>query len=151
MEVNSLSNKINKLSTINDIELARLEIYSIVIAMILSKDIFKSNKEIKLFVESMDIEIKDYLLRSRSNIFAKVVREIKKADVQKMNICIDIIQKEYKRYLSSYENVELENKRDIGIDKNVVEDKKNTYSKKPIKHNKNKENYMSELMKKYSR
>lgn len=147
MEVNSLSNKISKLSTVKDIELARLEIYSVVIAMILSKDIFKSNKEIKLFVESMGVEVKDYLLRSRSNIFSKVVREIKKADTQQINLCIEIIQQEYKKYLLSEENLNTAkvNKHTSKVS-DTIKKEKNTKKNKT-----NKENYMLDLMKRYSR
>lgn len=55
----------------------KYKLIGIVTELIYSKKIFKRNKDIKTFVNDIfDIELKDYILKSRTMIVAKISKEI---------------------------------------------------------------------------
>lgn len=62
----------------------RVPLYSIVVTIILSKDLFKRNTDISEFLATMDITFKEYVFKSRTTIVSRLVREIENADMVKL-------------------------------------------------------------------
>lgn len=60
----------------------RLDLYSTLIPYILSKNIFRNNKEIKEFIDLLSLEkkLKSYVYNTRTQIAARLCREIQKSD-----------------------------------------------------------------------
>ena len=55
----------------------KYKLIGIVVELLLSKDIFKRNSNIATFLKDVfDIELKEYILKSRTMIVAKVCRDI---------------------------------------------------------------------------
>lgn len=134
MNVN-LKNKIRKLENISDENLKRMELYSIVSTLILSKNIFKFNKDINNFLKILNINFKNYVLKSRTLILARVLRKIEKADMQKLNF--------YSSSIKDFYNKEINNINSNNKEEKVAPTKN---SRKKSEHN-----YMDEILKKYSR
>lgn len=122
-----IKNRIKKVQNINNIEQLRFELYGIFTVLILSKEVFKSNKDIKEFIEIFNIKSKPYMIKSRSIILSKVIRTIRDLDDREIYIYISNLNK-----LFSDE-----------IDKKVKDKCKEGTN--------DKENYMESLLKKYSR
>lgn len=118
--------KIKRIQEIVDNEDFKLELYSIITNLILSKDIFKSNKEVGEFLDKIDISFKDYVMNSRTMILARTLRIINKSEEE------DLIK--YKSTLNEL----------IVSDELKKEDKKN---KKVV----NDDKYIDNILKKYSR
>lgn len=82
----------------------KYKLIGIITELIYSKKIFKRNKDIKTFINDIfDIELKDYILKSRTMIVAKISKEIaysENANVYKsalnnfINDQINLIKKE---------------------------------------------------------
>lgn len=82
----------------------KYKLIGIVTELIYSKKIFKKNKDIKIFINDIfSIELKEYILKSRTLIVAKISKEItysentylyKSALINFVNNQIDIIKKE---------------------------------------------------------
>lgn len=82
----------------------KYKIIGIITELIYSKRIFKKNKDIEIFVkEVFNIELKDYIVRSRSMIVSKVVKFIVDSErdttyknklVEFINLQIEIIKRD---------------------------------------------------------
>lgn len=97
---NHLEKKIQKLSIDNKEEdQLRMDLYSTMIPFLLSKEKFKRNDDIKEFTNQLKLkkEMKDYLFASRTQIVARIVREVEDFDEIQMKENIKI----FKRYSSS--------------------------------------------------
>lgn len=75
-----LYEKIKKTQMITKIEHLRVEFYSIFTILILSKDLFPSNKEIAKYLKALNFEIKPYLQKTRTGMLAKTLRKINNSD-----------------------------------------------------------------------
>lgn len=138
MNSKNLNKKIKELNDIKDLELVRMEIYSVIVSMIFSKEEFKTNMEIAHLMDSMSIDYRDYVLKSRTIILSKVLRKVQKADENTLRKYIESIVEQHILNESNKNDTD----RDIEIDKEEAEKKKSKM---------NKENYMKEMMKKYER
>lgn len=78
----SLLKRIKLLDNRSKDEEIRLDLYSTLVPYILSVDVFKNNKDIKAFIESLKLkkEIKWYVYKSRTQLVARISREIQRAD-----------------------------------------------------------------------
>ena len=65
-------------------EKLRINLYSIMTTVLLSKNIFKKNMDISLFMIKLNIEFKEYVYRSRTSLIARMIREIESADKNKL-------------------------------------------------------------------
>lgn len=65
-------------------EKLRINLYSIMTTVLLSKNIFKKNTDISLFMIKLNIEFKEYVYRSRTSLIARMIREIESADKNKL-------------------------------------------------------------------
>lgn len=104
-----LFQKINKLKFISLEESLRYEIYSIVTMLILSKDVFAKNIEIKNFANDIGLELKDYVIKSRTNILAKTLRYINTRNIEEL--------KEISNFLVEFINSDIELKGDNYMNK----------------------------------
>ena len=86
-----LIKKIKYIKNLKDEELIRLESFSVVVSFILSKEVFKTNIELKEFMEKIGVECKPYLLKSRTAMVARAVRIVEKAEKQQLLNYIDFI------------------------------------------------------------
>lgn len=117
--------RIINLKNLKDVELIKMELYGIVVGMILSKEEFPNNAEIAFFFKQLKIEYKPYLLKSRTALLGRAVRNIEKADENQIRFYLEIIE----------ERAKLEN-----------EEKAKDKEKRQKKSN-----YMSTIMQKYGR
>ncbi|MBC1500270.1 hypothetical protein HB943_06615 [Listeria weihenstephanensis] len=72
IEIKKILNSVDK----NKDESLRLALYSVSIDVLLSKELFKKNAEIQIFLESNDIYFKEYVFRSRTMTISRVIRKI---------------------------------------------------------------------------
>ena len=120
-----LIKKIKYIKNLKDEELIRLESFSVVVSFILSKEVFKTNIELKEFMEKIGVECKPYLLKSRTAMVARAVRIVEKAEKQQLLNYIDFISEKLNK---------------------IPEEEKTQIKKK-----KSKKNYMKEALELYGR
>nr|DAE48817.1 MAG TPA: hypothetical protein [Caudoviricetes sp.] len=99
MENKFLIQKIKKLGFTSTEESIRYEAYSIFTSMILSRQIFSKNQEIKEFLDNFEIDIKDYLLRNRASMLSKALKEINKMDNSQLLEVKKVLISIYSEYL----------------------------------------------------
>ncbi|MDA2595560.1 hypothetical protein PDQ40_07800 [Bacillus cereus group sp. Bc061] len=71
---------LSKLNGNTNIELLRLELYSIVTDVLLSKEHFNRNKDIATFIAAINYEYGDYLFKSRTLLLGRILRDINEAE-----------------------------------------------------------------------
>lgn len=91
--VQQIYKKIMRLEKEKDFEILQLEMYSIIVGIILSKDIFTRNKDLEKLYNLTSIEIKPYLLKSRNQTISKFITIIKNSDEQELHTLINILKK----------------------------------------------------------
>lgn len=74
---------INKIDT-KTVELLKINLYGAISYLILSKEIFKKNKDISLFLNIIDISVKDYVMKSRTLLLSRIIRELEKMDIEQL-------------------------------------------------------------------
>lgn len=117
--------KIRYINNLKDEELIRLESFSVIVSFMLSKEAFRANVDLKIFMEELGIECKPYLAKSRTAMLAKMLRIVEKAEKQQLLKYIAVINQK--------------------ISDIPGEEKKQTQNKK------NKKNYMKEVLELYGR
>lgn len=89
-------------SETKSIDIMRINLYGLISAVILSKTIFKRNSEISVFLELVNITVKDYVMKSRTLLLSRIIRDIEKMDADQLKK----IQKETVNYLFSIQNIQ---------------------------------------------
>nr|DAM38925.1 MAG TPA: hypothetical protein [Caudoviricetes sp.] len=117
--------KIRYINNLKDEELIRLESFSVIVSFMLSKEAFRANVDLKIFMEELGIECKPYLAKSRTAMLAKMLRIVEKAEKQQLLKYIAVINQK--------------------ISDIPGEEKTQTQNKK------NKKNYMKEVLELYGR
>lgn len=125
-----ISKRIANIKKSTDTELIKLELYGIVVDLILSKDEFPLNSNIADFFKELGITYKAYLLKSRTAMLGKIIRNIEKADEKQISIYLEVLE------------TRMEIKK---------EDVTHNSAHKIAKKTRNKNNYMSDIMNKYRR
>ncbi|CAI3195047.1 hypothetical protein [Clostridium neonatale] len=87
--------KMKKIKSLKDEDQLRYEMYSFFTNLILSKEEFKFNKDIKEFLENFNMEFKKYVLDSRTLVLARTLREIEKLDKDSLEKYKAILEKIY--------------------------------------------------------
>ena len=87
--------KMKKIKSLKDEDQLRYEMYSFFTNLILSKEEFKFNKDIKEFLENFNMEFKKYGLDSRTLVLARTLREIEKLDKDSLEKYKAILEKIY--------------------------------------------------------
>mgnify|MGYP001057052356 CR=1 FL=1 len=130
MEPNELLAK-KKLSNINkksNIELMRTELFSIATIILLSEYYFPKNDDIKPLLDKLNLSFshKDYIFKNRALILGKVLREIKKADKDKLFNIFD----SFKYLVFYHEKVKDENiKKSKPSKENYIDDLLNSFTR----------------------
>ncbi|EGO9396949.1 hypothetical protein IGJ40_001673 [Enterococcus sp. DIV0418] len=89
-------------SETKSIDIMRINLYGLISAVILSKTIFKRNSEISVFLELVNITVKDYVMKSRTLLLSRIIRDIEKMDADQLKK----IQKETVNYLFSIQDIQ---------------------------------------------
>lgn len=117
--------KIRYINNLKDEELIRLESFSVIVSFMLSKEAFRANVDLKIFMEELGIECKPYLAKSRTAMLAKMLRIVEKAEKQQLLKYIAVINQKIS---------------------DIPEEEKT-----PTQNKKNKKNYMKEVLELYGR
>lgn len=88
-----LITSLSKLNKRSEAESIRFILYSSYSSLLLSKKYFKKNKDIKGFLDQSNINFKSYVYLSRTQIIARVIRVIEKADDQTLYFLLRQIKK----------------------------------------------------------
>ena len=81
--------KLNHLNRRSNPEQLRVELFSCLTYIFLSKEYFKNNKDIVEFNKALQIDLKDYVYKSRTLLVARMNREIQKADKDILLLFLD--------------------------------------------------------------
>ncbi|WJE62697.1 hypothetical protein QRE63_18820 [Bacillus mycoides] len=96
-------------------EMLRLELYSIVTDIFLSKEYFNRNSDIINFINAIDYQYADYLFKSRTLLLARVLRDINKAEKEELLLILRNLQK------LLFNNVEPDTKTKTKKSKNYID------------------------------
>lgn len=133
-----------KLKTINNSkndEFVRIELYSLIAHIILSKDFFSNNSDIATLLGEFNIDSKPYLLKSRTTMLGRFLRKIQKADSLELKNFVEVLYNLHKGLEMTSNQLEKESEAN-----NVKIKDENNESKKTKE-----QNYMDGILKKYSR
>ena len=86
-------NNLYKLDKRTNIEQIRLELFSCITYILLSKEFFKDNESIKKFVLVIGVDLKDYVYKSRTLICARINRVIEVADEDRLHTFLEQTKK----------------------------------------------------------
>ena len=70
--------KLDKIKNLEKIENKHYELYPIVVMLVIKKKYFKRNDDLIELLEIFDLEFKDYVMKSRTLLLARILREIEK-------------------------------------------------------------------------
>lgn len=87
-----IKSNLSKLNGNTNVDLLRLELYSIVTEVFLSKAYFNRNSEIVAFIDAINYQYGEYLFKSRTLLLARILRDIKKADKEELLLILRILQ-----------------------------------------------------------
>jgi|SRR5699024_171850 len=85
--------KLSRLDKRSNPELIRVELFSCVTYLLLSRKYFKKNNDIYNFNRSIKVDLKDYVYKSRTLLIARVNREIEMADKDKLYLILNQVKK----------------------------------------------------------
>ncbi|MHB9937892.1 hypothetical protein CF098_07665 [Clostridium sporogenes] len=109
MENKFIIQKIKKLSFFSNEDTVRYELYSILTSLILSEEIFKSNKEVNIFLKELGIENKEYIIKNRASMLAKTLRIINKKNMDDLRLFQNKLLNIYEKYIACNEKVQDDN------------------------------------------
>ncbi|MBY6757028.1 hypothetical protein HYH82_06810 [Clostridium botulinum] len=109
MENKFIIQKIKKLSFFSNEDTVRYELYSILTSLILSEEIFKSNKEVNIFLKELGIENKEYIIKNRASMLAKTLRIINKKNMYDLRLFQNKLLNIYEKYIACNEKVQDDN------------------------------------------
>lgn len=119
--------KLSQLDKRSNPEQLRVELFACLTYIFLSKEYFKLNKDIIDFNKELNIDLRDYVYKSRTLLVARMNREIQKADKETLFL-----------FLEKTKNVVF---KDISTGNSTIEHK----------NKKDKENYIDDLFNQFSR
>jgi hypothetical protein len=110
--------RIRLLEPKTELDQVKMEFYSVLIPVLLSKKIFEYNKDIKDMLEFFKLKnpIGEYLYSNRTALIAKVIREIDKNEIEDINFNLSTFkefvlkQMEEKQLVDSSETTKFINK-----------------------------------------
>lgn len=88
-----LRSRLNRIKGYKNLDIIKIELYSIFAIIVLDREYFKPNLQLKLFLQQYSYELNyhfnlDYIFGSRYDVVAKVVRGIEKLDAEKFESLI---------------------------------------------------------------
>lgn len=75
----------------SNIEQKRVILFSSYTYIILSKEIYENNPEIRKLISNLNLDFKDYVFRSRTTVVARLIRILEKAPESDINFYLDTI------------------------------------------------------------
>lgn len=87
------SKKIRYIEGLKDKDLIKFECFSVVTTYMLSKEEFKHNVDLIIFMEALGLKCKPYLYKSRTAMLARTIRYLDKAEVNEILQVLSIIKK----------------------------------------------------------
>lgn len=69
---------------VRDEQTYRAHTYGILMTLLLSKEVFKNNSDINLFLEQNKISFKPYVFQSRTQIIGRICRIIETTEIEKL-------------------------------------------------------------------
>ncbi|ERK52436.1 hypothetical protein [Leptotrichia sp. oral taxon 879] len=120
--------KLDKIKSMKSEENKRYELYAIFSVLIIEKQHFKSNPDLKKFIYSLGFDFKEYIMKSRPMILSKVLKTISLSKNE------EIIQ---------YSNKIYDAIKGLKSEEEVIKNKKTRKN--------GEENYIEELLQKFSR
>lgn len=75
----------------SNIEQKRIVLFSAYTYLLLSKEIYKKNSEIRELIEALNIEFKEYVFRSRTMVVARFIRILESASEAEINLYLKTI------------------------------------------------------------
>ena len=109
--------KLNKLKNMKSSKNKKYELYSIFTVLIIEKEHFKNNTDLKDFIRILGFDFKEYIMRNRTMILSKVLKTISSLQENEIEICIEKIYNSMK----NLEIEEIEEKKVKRIRKNTEE------------------------------
>lgn len=111
--------KISSIGKLKNIDLIRFEIYALFCTIVLDKERFKYNSDLKQFIQkfvqpfnySFD---KEYLFQSRTTLVAKIIRQIQAATIDDLSETLRILQTQF-----ASDKAKEEDENEIGFDKEL--------------------------------
>ena len=70
--------KIDRIKNLEKIENKHYELYPIVVMLVIKKNYFKRNDDLIELLKIFNLEFKDYVMKSRNLLLARILREIEK-------------------------------------------------------------------------
>ena len=70
--------KIDRIKNLEKIENKHYELYPIVVMLVIKKNYFKRNDDLIELLKIFNLEFKDYVMKSRTFLLARILREIEK-------------------------------------------------------------------------
>ena len=70
--------KLDRINKLEKIENKYYELYPIVVMLIIKKSYFKRNNDLMELLKIFNLEFKDYVMKSRTLLLARILREIEK-------------------------------------------------------------------------
>lgn len=113
-----LQNDLQQLDTRTNPERIRYKLYPIYTNLLLNKNFFKSNNDIKHLCNCLSLTFKDYVYRSRTLLVARIIRSIERADQKDLLTYVEVAQKYIYAYNDKAEkNIKNSNTKSNFIDK----------------------------------
>lgn len=87
------SKKIRYIEGLKDKDLIKFECFSVVTTYMLSKEEFKHNVDLIIFMEALGLKCKPYLYKSRTAMLTRTIRYLDKSEVNEILQVLSIIKK----------------------------------------------------------
>lgn len=71
---------------IKDESILKIQLYGLVSELLLSKEFFKGNSDIKVLLDTLNLKYKDYVMRSRTTIVSRIIRNIEQMNYDNLII-----------------------------------------------------------------
>lgn len=86
-----VKNNISSLDKRSNVEQKRVALFSAYTYILLSKEVYEKNSEIKELIIKLNLDFKDYIFRSRTMIVARFIRILESASENEIDIYLDTI------------------------------------------------------------
>lgn len=94
ISIKLIENEVLKLDVRSNVDRQKLTLYGLLTTIVLSKELFQKNKDIKLFTSAIGLDnLGEYLFKNRTALLAKVSRELEKMDNEQVKELIHLLKK----------------------------------------------------------
>lgn len=86
-----VKNNVSSLDKRSNVEQKRVALFSAYTYILLSKEVYEKNSEIKDLINKLNLDFKDYVFRSRTMIVARFIRILESASENEIDMYLDTI------------------------------------------------------------